>query len=110
MSDQSTLKTTPLHAEHARLGRNMIGFSGWDIDQDVTVENRSDEYAGLAVQGPRAPAWFDAFVAGKSDAPARNHIVRLEIDGVPILIARTGYTGEDGFELFAPAENAVKLF
>ena len=82
---------------------------GSHLVHGVTLENRSDEYAGLAVQGPQAAAWFDVFVGGKSGAPTRNHIVRLEIDGVPILIARTGYTGEDGFELFGPSENAVKL-
>jgi aminomethyltransferase len=37
-------------------------------------------------------------------------MVRLDVRHVPVFVARTGYTGEDGFELFCPAEHAVKLF
>ncbi len=40
--------------------------------------------------------------------PARNEILALEIDGAPYFIARTGYTGEDGFEVFCQTERAVK--
>ena len=211
MSENVALKTTPLHAEHVRLGAKMIGFGGWDmpvqytgimdehravrtalgvfdishmgqffvrgkgaagwlntmltnnverlaighgqytlmlneqggvIDDliiyricdddwllvvnaakieedltwlqahaaaDATLEDRSADFAGLAVQGPRAATWFDAFVGGKCVAPARNGIVKLDLAGVPLFIARTGYTGEDGFELFCPAASAVAV-
>jgi aminomethyltransferase len=42
--------------------------------------------------------------------PARNHIVDLELEGMPISIARTGYTGEDGVEAFFRASDAVKFW
>jgi aminomethyltransferase len=77
---------------------------------DVQLENASAEFAGLAVQGPKAGAWFEAFIGSATVAPGRNGIVRLERAGVPLYIARTGYTGEDGFELFFPAEHAVAVF
>ena len=77
---------------------------------DAMLENRSAEFAGLAVQGPRAAEWFDKFSGGKCVAPQRNGIVRMDIGGVPLFIARTGYTGEDGFELFCPAGDAVRLW
>jgi aminomethyltransferase len=211
MSDPATLKTTPLHAEHVRLGAKMIGFGGWDmpvqytgimdehqvvrtslgvfdishmgqffvrgadamswlnrmltnnverlttgqgqytlmlnerggviddliiyrvgdndwllivnaakIEEDlawlqshladgVGLEDRSADYAGLAIQGPKAAAWFEAFF-GRTIPPARNGILKLERQGVPIYVARTGYTGEDGFELFCPAQHAVSVF
>jgi aminomethyltransferase len=76
----------------------------------VKLENRSDDFAGIAVQGPKASAWFDAYVAGKCQAPARNQIVRLDMGGGQVFIARTGYTGEDGFELFCQASSAVELW
>ena len=60
---------------------------------DVRLENRSAGQAGLAVQGPRAPQLLDHL-------PPRNGI---KVGG-SVLICRTGYTGEDGFELFCPAE------
>ena len=212
MSDSAILKTTPLHAEHVRLGAKMIGFGGWDmpvqytgimdehqvvrsalgvfdishmgqffvrgpggaawlnrmltnnverlaigqgqytlmlnerggviddliiyrvcdetwllivnaakIDEDlawlrshlatgVELEDRSNDYAGLAIQGPKAAQWFEAFFGNTTVAPARNGILRLERKGVPVFIARTGYTGEDGFELFAPSNQAEAVF
>ncbi len=74
----------------------------------VDFQNRSDEFAGLAVQGPRSAQLFEAFFHGKYSRPARNEILTLEIDGAVCYIARTGYTGEDGFEVFCPADRAVK--
>ena len=78
----------------------------------VTLENRSVEFAGLAVQGPRAAEWFANFTGGKTAPapPPRNGIVQIEVGGVPLFIGRTGYTGEDGFEVFAPAADAVRVW
>ena len=74
----------------------------------VDLTNASTEFAGLAVQGPRATQLFDAFFGGRQRRPARNEILSVEIDGEPYYIARTGYTGEDGFEVFCVADRAVK--
>jgi aminomethyltransferase len=76
----------------------------------VTLENRSDEYAGLAVQGPRSVQLFDKFFDGKYSRPARNEIQEVTVESLDLLIARTGYTGEDGFELFFPAKYAPKVW
>ena len=78
------------------------------LDAGVVFENASAQWSGLAVQGPRAAQLFDAFFEGQYSRPARNEILALEIDGFPYFIARTGYTGEDGFEVFCVAERAVK--
>jgi aminomethyltransferase len=80
------------------------------LPENISLVNRSDEFAGLAVQGPKAAAWFDAYVDGKCQAPARNQIVRLDMGGGQMFFARTGYTGEDGFELFCPASSAVAVW
>ena len=74
----------------------------------VEFHNRSDQFAGLAVQGPRSAQLFDAFFQGKFSRPARNEMLAIEIDGETYYLARTGYTGEDGFEVFCPADRAVK--
>lgn len=78
------------------------------LTDDVEFANVSDAHAGLAVQGPRSAQLFDAFFEGRYSRPARNEIRRIEIDGADYFIARTGYTGEDGFEVFCPAERAVR--
>ncbi len=77
------------------------------LAEGVELENRSADYAGLAVQGPRSAALFDAFFDGKYSRPARNEILAITIKGAVFFIARTGYTGEDGFEVFCPVDRAV---
>jgi aminomethyltransferase len=86
---------------------------GWmqsHLGPDVEFGNRSADFAGIAVQGPRSAQLFDAFFDGRYSRPARNEILRIEIDGAPYFIARTGYTGEDGFEVFCPADRAAKAW
>jgi aminomethyltransferase len=73
----------------------------------VELENASEQFAGFAVQGPRSALLFDAFFDGKYARPARNEILSITIKDAPFFIARTGYTGEDGFEVFCLADRAV---
>src|ERR1700694_3031608 len=65
----------------------------------VTLDDRTYDVSLIALQGPLAEALLPASGIGQG-----------EIDGVPALISRTGYTGEDGFELFVPAEHAVEVW
>jgi aminomethyltransferase len=76
----------------------------------VNLKNRSDDFAGLAVQGPHAQKWFEAFAEGRITAPVRNGIIKTTLQNTEIFVARTGYTGEDGFELFCPAGDAVAVW
>jgi aminomethyltransferase len=71
------------------------------------IVNRSDETALIAVQGPRA-RWMTAQVSRDSSVLdiAPFHFAPTNIVGQPVVAARTGYTGEDGFELFVPAAGA----
>jgi aminomethyltransferase len=71
--------------------------------ETVRLGDRSAHFGGVAIQGPRIGELF-------VNLPARNHIVDLELAGMPISIARTGYTGEDGVEVFFRASDAVKFW
>lgn len=83
--------------------------------RDVTVEDVSDDYALLAIQGP-ASETIAAEIAGITDlgTPWREQKSYAWTDAVflghRLLVARTGYTGEDGFELLVRAEDAVALW
>lgn len=80
---------------------------------DVVVEDRSDATALIAVQGPRALEIVTAApVVVEGDLAALKHYACLlaSVDGVPAIVARTGYTGEDGFEIFLPAAAAPALW
>ncbi len=70
----------------------------------------SEETALVAVQGPQAAAILRGLGAEALGAMRRFGVAEHEVAGVRCLAARTGYTGEDGFELFAPAAHGERLF
>jgi aminomethyltransferase len=82
---------------------------------DVAVEDRSDDYALIAVQGPAARGIVEA-TAGITDlgTPLGElkyyRATEALFEGLPLLVARTGYTGEDGFELYLQTDAALRLW
>jgi len=76
---------------------------------EVTVTDRSDDYALLAVQGPRAAEIVQSLTGAKLGLVKYYHFTEGTVAGVHCLISRTGYTGEDGFELYHAAGDAVGL-
>lgn len=78
--------------------------------QDCTLRDRSDEYALLALQGPAAQAILQPLTPIDLAQVAYYHFAEGEVDGHPVLAARTGYTGEDGFELFVAPDRAEALW
>ncbi len=77
---------------------------------DAAVRDDRDAYALVAVQGPRSPAVLSALT--DADLAGLKYYAGLPgtVAGVPAMIARTGYTGEDGFELFTAPEHAERLW
>jgi len=79
------------------------------LQPGVTVEDQSNAFAGLAVQGPHARAILERFLE-EQILPLHNEIQLVEIPNMTLYLARTGYTGEDGFELFCDARHAGELW
>jgi aminomethyltransferase len=77
---------------------------------ECNVVDVSAETALIAVQGPKAVAMVDALAGGTLAQLPTFSFADATIAGVPCLAARTGYTGEDGFELACAATDAVKLW
>ena len=75
----------------------------------VKVENKSDDYSMIAIQGPNVPKMFDTFAPEALKLP-RFGIVEKDLHGEHCYISRTGYTGEDGFEITAPHSIINKLW
>jgi aminomethyltransferase len=75
----------------------------------VTVTDRSADYALLAVQGPKAAAIVQSLSATDLTPVKYYHFVAATVAGIPCIASRTGYTGEDGFELYHAAKDAVAL-
>ncbi|WP_026415955.1 glycine cleavage system aminomethyltransferase GcvT [Actinomadura oligospora] len=79
-------------------------------DFETEVDDRSDAYALIALQGPDAQDILLRFTEAPLPELKYYAILSGTVAGVDALIARTGYTGEDGFELFVAAADAVKLW
>ena len=78
---------------------------------DVQVEDISDETYMLAFQGPKAPKIMNRLTAANISQMPRFTVLQEPFLGdVPLLLGRTGYTGEDGFELFFPAKDALRVW
>ncbi|MFC9942200.1 glycine cleavage system aminomethyltransferase GcvT [Streptomyces pratensis] len=77
---------------------------------DTEVRDDRDAYALLAVQGPDSPAVLKSVTDADLDGLKYYAGLPGTVAGVPALIARTGYTGEDGFELFVDPAHAEQLW
>jgi aminomethyltransferase len=80
------------------------------VGDNATLANRSAEFGGLAIQGPRVVELLQGILGSDAELPTRNQIKNFECCGTKVAIARTGYTGEDGVEVFFPATDAVKIW
>ncbi len=76
----------------------------------VTIANEGEATAQLAIQGPLAERMLQPLVDTDLAAIDYYWFCETKLAGMPVLISRTGYTGEDGFECYAPREHAVKLW
>ena len=70
-------------------------------DFDVVVENQSEKYGEVAVQGPKTEEIVERILGIQCNDLAFYTCKEVEIAGETIIISRTGYTGEDGFEIYA---------
>ncbi|MFJ6633201.1 glycine cleavage system aminomethyltransferase GcvT [Streptomyces sp. NPDC091376] len=77
---------------------------------DAAVRDDRDAYALIAVQGPESPGILKSLTDADLDGLKYYAGLPGTVAGVPALIARTGYTGEDGFELFVEPQHAEKLW
>lgn len=79
-------------------------------DEDVELRNASAEYCQIAVQGPEAISILQKLTDTPLDEIKYYHFREGTVDGVQSIISRTGYTGEDGFEVYAAADKAEQLW
>ncbi|MDK2945574.1 glycine cleavage system aminomethyltransferase GcvT [Geotoga petraea] len=77
---------------------------------DVEVKNVSDEWGQIAIQGPNSEKILQKYVKIDLDKIGFYKFDYETIDGEKVIISRTGYTGEDGFELYMPEKIAEKIW
>ncbi|KDN58780.1 glycine cleavage system aminomethyltransferase GcvT [Exiguobacterium sp. AB2] len=80
------------------------------VEGDVTVTDESDAYGQIAVQGPKA----EEILSKLTDLPLAEikffRFLTGDVAGVSTIVSRSGYTGEDGFELYARAEHIGRIW
>ncbi len=101
----------------SRVGKDVAWLEqqlgAWPQREQVRLQNVSDTTGAVALQGPRVREFIDQCFPGpftggaavaKASALKKNEIATTRFDGKPVQVGCTGYTGEDGFEIIAPAE------
>ncbi|PYS49708.1 MAG: glycine cleavage system aminomethyltransferase GcvT [Acidobacteria bacterium] len=78
--------------------------------ENVELKNVSADYCQIALQGPDALSILQTLTSTPLEEIKYYHFREGEVDGVPSIISRTGYTGEDGFEVYAASEKAEQLW
>lgn len=79
-------------------------------DEFMTLTNASKDYCQIAVQGPKALGILQQMTDTELSEIKYYHFTVGKVDGVDAIISRTGYTGEDGFEVYAAADKAKQLW
>ncbi|MBL8122559.1 MAG: glycine cleavage system aminomethyltransferase GcvT [Pyrinomonadaceae bacterium] len=79
-------------------------------NENVSVRNASSEYCQIAIQGPKAVEILQKLTETELSPIGYYHFTEGKVDGVDAIISRTGYTGEDGFEVYAAADRAEQLW
>jgi glycine cleavage system T protein (aminomethyltransferase) len=79
-------------------------------DPDAKFTDRSSDYALIAVQGPKAAALLSRVAQPDPNALPYYGFGLTVVAGAPTLVSRTGYTGEDGFEVYCRPDDAARLF
>jgi aminomethyltransferase len=92
------------------LEKQLAAFARRDA---VELTNVSDDLGAVAVQGPKVAGFIDACfqpITRAATSLRKNEIIRCHFSEHPVLVSRTGYTGEDGFEVVAPAQIIAALW
>jgi aminomethyltransferase len=89
------------------------------VSSGLQLKNASSELAAVAIQGPRVASFMDRALPGGSlggrvvdrvTQLSKNEVGIFVFHGVTVFVARTGYTGEDGFEVVAPADDMERIW
>jgi aminomethyltransferase len=91
-------------------GKDWQWIKSHHAGEDVELRNASAEYCQLALQGPDAISILQALTKTNLAEIKYYHFTRGQVDGIDAIISRTGYTGEDGFEVYAAPEQAEQLW
>ena len=94
----------------SNIGKDWAHLAAHAAGFQVTLSDESDLWALIAVQGPHSEARLQPHCTADLSAAKKNSFFAAQLFGVDVWLARTGYTGEDGFEVFVAAAEAEALW
>ncbi len=94
----------------ANIEKDFAWASSVANDFDVSLKNASDEYGQIAIQGPNAQSILQKICSDSLEDIGVFFAKRITVAGASCLVGRTGYTGEDGFEIYCAANDAMKVW
>lgn len=94
----------------ANRAKDLAWLQAYAADFEIELTDISDETYMLALQGPLAENILQNLVEQDLDQVAARTALETSLLGAPSLLGRTGYTGEDGFEIYTPVDNAPALW
>jgi aminomethyltransferase len=101
--DEDYFRVTSTDSNYSWFGRHVPGY-------DLTLEDSTSRLAALAIQGPRSREIADGVTGGVAGTLEFFHAAKATVDGVDVVVSRTGYTGDLGFEIWVENGNAVKIY
>jgi aminomethyltransferase len=101
--DERTYRLTSAEPNLRWLGMNAPGL-------DVTIDDMSRRTAALALQGPRSRMILRDICSGDIESLRYFQLMTTAVAGIPVVVSRTGYTGDLGYEVWVDAERAVDLW
>jgi aminomethyltransferase len=90
--------------------KDLDHFRAYTGDLDVEISDETEDWALLALQGPEAADHLQNLTDADLSALKYFRFAHGEVAGVETIISRTGYTGEDGFELYLPSDGAPRVW
>ena len=97
-----------LAVPNAANAARVAGLLRADAPDGITITDRHRDLAVLAVQGPKAPEVLVTVLPGAADLAGMDYMAFADVGGVRV--CRTGYTGERGYELLVPADEATRVW
>jgi aminomethyltransferase len=89
---------------------NWIASNLQEQSRNVQIQDRSEEFCQIAIQGPDAVRILEPLTNLSLSEIKYYHFAEGTVDGIDAIVSRTGYTGEDGFEVYAAADKAEQIW
>ena len=101
--DEATFRMTSADPSLRWLSMNAVGL-------DVEITEVTDNVAALSLQGPNSRKMLNKVADDPVDGLKYFRLMQNQVDGIPVTISRTGYTGDLGFEIWMEAEDALTIW